>query len=517
LTADAQSKLSPFPTIAALAVLGLSLCAALSRSFYVQETVAISNEFQGDVRQAAIILERQVLLNLEVLFALKAAIEVVPGEMDAERFRSITDGILDRSPAIMAFAWAPVIQNSELADFAKEQDRAFPGWRITERDAQHNVIPVADRSEYVPVQFIEPMKTNHAAVGFDLASEAKRRAAIQLSRDTGKMVATAGITLVQEPGNQQGFLVFAPLYEGQPSTIEERREAHFGYINGVFRVGELANHAIGLRNNSSMLFQVVDVTDPQSNVLYSNADAAAPRWVEALGYETLLADVAGRTWQVHAEPSQAYIDSRRSLLPALIMVSGVLLVALLVIYALVNVNRNRELVASKERLERISLTDGLTKLANRRHFDQFLEQEWARAMRQNRPLSLVMLDIDYFKSYNDCYGHPAGDECLKQVAHILQGVVRRPTDMLARYGGEEFAIVLPDTSNGGMIAEACRAAIEKGAMQHRLSDVSNRVTISAGVCSLIPDESNSLDDLKQQADGALYRAKRAGRNTVELC
>lgn len=384
-------------------------------------------------------------------------------------------------------------------------------------DAENNVIPVSERNGYVPVQFIEPIEKNQAALGFDLASENKRRTAIEASRDTGKMVATAGIQLVQEPGNQQGFLVFAPLYEGRPATVEQRRDAHYGYINGVFLVGELTNHAIGMRNNSSLLFRVVDVTDPEPNELYSNADSADPGWVSGLAFNTRLAEIAGRTWEIQAMPSKSYIDRRRSHLPALIMVSGILLVALLVIYALVNINRNRALVASKQRLEQMSLTDGLTQLANRRHFDQFLEQEWARAMRQKRPLSLVMLDIDYFKPYNDYYGHPAGDECLREVSRILQGVVRRPTDMLARYGGEEFAVVLPDTTSGEVIAEACRAAVEKAAIEHQVSDVSDRVTLSGGVCSMVPGVSNSLDELKQQADAALYRAKHAGRNIVELC
>lgn len=510
-------KRSPFVAIVILTLLGLCLCAALSRSFYVQETQAIANEFEGDIRQAAAILEREVRLNLEVLFALKAAIEAVPGEMNAERFKSITDGILERSPTIMAFAWARAVKHSQLAEFELEQRQIFPDWRITERDLDNKSMPVGERSWYIPVQFIAPLEKNRAALGFDLGSESKRRSAIEISRDTGKMVATAGIKLVQEPDNQQGFLVFAPLYEGRPTNREQRRDLHYGYINGVFRVGELTNHAIGLENNASMLFRVVDVTDAQPNELYSNADATAPRWVSELGYATVLTDVAGRNWQIHAVPSQNYIDRRRSHLPALIMVSGVLFISLLVSYALFNVNRNRALVASKERLEQMSLTDGLTQLANRRHFDQFLEQEWGRAMRQKSPLSLVMLDIDNFKSYNDHYGHPAGDECLRQVAHILQGVVRRPTDMLARYGGEEFAVVLPDTASCEVIAEACRAAIENAAIPHQASDVSDRVTISAGACSMVPGETNSLEDLKQEADAALYRAKHAGRNTTKKC
>lgn len=510
-------KRSPFFTILVLAVLGLSLCAALSRSFYLQEKAAIASEFQADIRQAAAILERQVLLNLEVLFALKAAIEHVPGKMDAQQFESLTDDILQRSPAIMAFAWAPAIEREHLAEFELEQQRTFAQWRITERDADNRVVPVSERSLYVPVQFIAPLEKNAAAMGFDLASETKRLTAIKAARDTGRMAATAGIQLVQEPDNQQGFLVFAPLYEGQPTSLQQRREAHYGYINGVFLMDELTDHAIGINNETSLLFQVIDVTDAQPNELYSNVDPASSSWVSDLDYTTRMADIAGRTWEIRAMPSQRYIDRRRSHLPALIMVSGILLIALLVIHALVNVNRNRALVASQAKLEQMSLTDGLTQVANRRHFDQFLEQEWGRAMRQQRPLSLVMVDIDNFKAYNDHYGHPEGDECLRQVARILQAVVRRPTDMLARYGGEEFAIVLPDTATGEVIAEACRAAIENAAIEHVASAVSNRVTISAGVCSMLPGASNSLDDLMQQADAALYRAKHAGRNQVTRC
>lgn len=509
-------KRYPLLAIILLALVGVAICAALSRTVYNQETTSIANQFRGDIQQASAVFEREVLLNLEVLHALKAAMDIMPG-MHSDRFRLLSEGILARSPAIMAFAWAPVIDHEQLGRFEIIQQRSIPELRVTERGADGQPVPVSERPWYVPVQFIEPKQKNRAALGFDLASEQRRLVALEAARDSGQLVATAGIKLVQEPDNQQGFLVFAPLYQGHPQSFEQRQATHYGFINGVYRVGELANQAIGLGDDSNLLFKVVDVTDAEPNVLYSNADPEASRWVKEMAYQTSLADVAGRDWRIEAMPSETYVSQRRGYLPALVMVSGVLFIALLVIYALINVYRNRALTEAKDKLEQMSLTDGLTNLANRRHFDQFLEQEWVRATRSASPLGLIMLDIDYFKPFNDHYGHPAGDECLRQVARILHSVVRRPTDLLARYGGEEFAIVLPDTDNAILVAEACRAAVEAAQIQHNLSEIGRVVTLSVGVCSRLPGPTTDLDDLKEEADAALYRAKDAGRNTVVAC
>lgn len=509
-------KRVPVLAIVLIALIGLGICAALSRMLYNEETQAIASQFQADIERRAVIFEREVLLNLEALYALKAAMDVLPG-MHSERFRALTQGIVTRSPAIQAYAWAPVVTADKLRRYEDLQQRITPGLRLTERDQQGQSVPVLTRPWYVPVQFIEPLDKNRAALGFDLASEPSRLIALETARDTGQLAATAGIKLVQEPDNQQGFLVFAPLYQGQPETLEQRRATHYGFINVVFRVGQLATQATGLGENSSLLFQVIDTTESQPNLLYSNANQDDSRWASGLRFQKQLNILAGRTWRIEAMPSQTYIDRRRGYLPALVMVSGGLFIALMVIYALMHLSRNSALNAAKAMMERISLTDGLTDLANRRHFDQFLDQEWARAKRLSTPLTLIMLDIDHFKPFNDHYGHPAGDECLREVSRILESVVRRPTDLVARYGGEEFAIVLPDTDSITLVAEACRAAIEAARIEHRLSEVSDVVTVSVGACSLIPGPTTSLEQLKKQSDAALYRAKHAGRNTVVLC
>ncbi len=185
--------------------------------------------------------------------------------------------------------------------------------------------------------------------------------------------------------------------------------------------------------------------------------------------------------------------------------------------------RERELVEVTQRLEAAnkmllsrSALDGLTVIPNRRRFDEVLEHEWKRAMRTGRSLSVVLIDVDDFKPYNDTYGHQAGDHCLKRVAGVLSRGVKRPGDLVARYGGEEFAVVLPGTDVNGAIemAETFREQIEACAMPHAQSRAGRVVTISAGVAAIVPARGDKSAGLIEAADRALYQAKHEGRNRV---
>ena len=167
-------------------------------------------------------------------------------------------------------------------------------------------------------------------------------------------------------------------------------------------------------------------------------------------------------------------------------------------------------------LKNLSYTDALTQVANRRHFDKLLDSALRRAARKQQPLSLLMLDVDYFKAFNDHYGHGHGDVCLKQIAQAMQAVVSRPGDLLARYGGEEFVVLLPETDLAGActVAETLREAVARVLIAHAASPVCAHVTISVGAACLGPFDAHSADDLLQRADQALYFAKQAGRNCV---
>jgi diguanylate cyclase (GGDEF)-like protein len=158
--------------------------------------------------------------------------------------------------------------------------------------------------------------------------------------------------------------------------------------------------------------------------------------------------------------------------------------------------------------------DGLTGVRNRRHFDEGLAAEWARSMRHGTPLSLVMIDVDLFKRYNDHYGHQAGDDCLRQVAHALRSCLRRPGDLLARYGGEEFGVLLPVTPLDDALALAgeMQQAVAALGLPHALSTVADAVTVSLGVCSRAAGCGSSAAALLRGADAQLYLAKTGGRN-----
>lgn len=169
-----------------------------------------------------------------------------------------------------------------------------------------------------------------------------------------------------------------------------------------------------------------------------------------------------------------------------------------------------------DQLRRMALVDGLTGVANRRRFDEALNMEWRVCSRSGESLGLAMIDVDYFKRFNDQHGHQAGDACLKTVAQKLRGQLRRPRDLIARYGGEEFVCMIPGASLDALenIAEVLRGAIESAAIPHGGSDCSDVVTVSIGFAVAYPRFCESPDVLLQSADRSLYAAKNSGRNRV---
>ncbi|RCV86818.1 sensor domain-containing diguanylate cyclase [Billgrantia montanilacus] len=179
--------------------------------------------------------------------------------------------------------------------------------------------------------------------------------------------------------------------------------------------------------------------------------------------------------------------------------------------------KNEEkLLRLQRELEELSYQDGLTGVANRRLLDSVLEVEWASAQRSGQPLSFIMLDIDFFKQYNDRYGHLAGDDCLRRVTQILDSASLRPRDVLGRFGGEEFALVLPETDREAalLVAERSRALINDAAISHQASETAHHITVSMGVATASPAEGGNPAWLVEKADQLLYLAKQNGRDQI---
>jgi len=187
--------------------------------------------------------------------------------------------------------------------------------------------------------------------------------------------------------------------------------------------------------------------------------------------------------------------------------------------------REAELLKMTEQLELLSRTleklihvDSLTEVGNRRYFNQLLEAEWQRAIRRSDPVSLIMIDIDEFKTFNDTYGHQKGDQCLRRVAGALNEVIKRAGDFVVRYGGEEFAVVLPNTDLDGalMVAEQLKAKIDQLQIPHEQSSVADHLTVSMGVASGVPEAHADKESLVAAAESALYVAKSEGRNRIKV-
>jgi len=177
----------------------------------------------------------------------------------------------------------------------------------------------------------------------------------------------------------------------------------------------------------------------------------------------------------------------------------------------------QELIKLQKELEELSFKDGLTGVANRRMFDSVIETEWLKARQNKQPLSLIIIDIDFFKEYNDFYGHLQGDDCLKQVAETLNNVKARSRDFFGRFGGEEFVMLLPEADENAawLIAERCRQALFKKQIPHEQSKVSQLLTISLGVSTMIPSQDDEHNELISRADKQLYQAKQKGRNCIQ--
>ena len=453
-------------------------------------------------------IETRVKVTVSVLHAI-AGLFAATNEVDRSAFRAFVRS-LRLSSAVQAVEWIPRVPAERRTSFEDAARRGeFPDFKITERQAQGN----------------------EAALGYDLGSNPARLAALNSSRDAGEMVATSRITLVQETGDQYGFLVFVPIYRsGAPlGTVEGRREALLGFGLGVFRVGSLVEAALpgDRRADVEVRIGISDLSAPEgSQLLYPRSLQEEAGGGPASDLQTnRISQVAGRTWSISAWPGKASPLSATPWRPWATLTAGLLITLLLALQIeqlrrragevewLVQVRTgelteaNHALEAAQAQLQELAYSDPLTGLVNRQAFDDRRHQAVELAKRNDPSVYMLVMDLDGFKAVNDTRGHHAGDAILREIGRRLRSGLRK-ADTIARQGGDEFAVLAQGNLRLDDVLTLARKIGEEIERPIPLPDGGTvRMKVSIGIAAF-PDHGHDADEILQHADLAMYRAKK---------
>lgn len=518
--------------IAIIVFFGLLITAVIYLEVKQTQDAAFRKDFLSKSSVFIVSIEQEITLDLEVLHFFKSFYDSSES-VTANEFNLFSARALDRHPSIQALEWVPRVPVAERAKVELDRKSQIPDFEITERSPQGEFIRALEREEYFPVLFVEPLSGNERVLGFDLASNESRREALLRARTSGQLALSKSIKLVQSEQGALGFLAFLPIYKISENRVENRPDQLKGFVTSVFNIQDTVVSALSKRpedDTSDIYFEITDQTDPgQKVLLYSNNIAGKKLHYDSeINYKERVISVGGRVWAISTLPTKNYVARHKKTTAEWVLFSGVSFTLFVFVYLILIVKnarqtqrlvekRTRELHEANKKMELLTLTDALTGVLNRRGFDQIYLAEFKSAIRANSVITLIIIDVDQFKSYNDHYGHVKGDKCLKLVARAIATVPSRHGDVVARYGGEEFAVILPGTDDKeGAIAERCRVAVEQLGVRHEFSAVSSVVTASVGVATARPNQESDPVELIERADKALFQAKEAGRNQVVL-
>lgn len=534
-------------------ILAVTGTAYVSWRLYNAETQQIQSEFQRSINQRSALLDNELIRLRAIMRYWRKFYETSSASIDPDQFRTIALDLLDSYPSLQLIGWAPMVTHAQRGAYEANFRQFDPRFSIfglqlesyvpdemmdivdlSEVDQDRMFAPAGEQAQYFPLTVLEPQEGVGSLTGLDLASVNVMAVSsqVQKTRDSGSsdIFALPGMLSPFSPDREPVLVALMPTYLEPGQSTAATAGGLLGFIGTVFSIEELLLNSSLSDRPSDISVMLRDRTgDEGLEDLYQYGSELQP----AMRYTRPIAGVLGRKWEMVASPTADYIAARRSLLPQLTLAGGLVVIALLGMY--INLLRrqtalvqqevelrtgelqraNSELNHLNDRLEHLSRIDSLTDVANRRCFNETLDSEWRRAFRENRPLTLLMIDVDYFKAYNDEYGHLQGDDCLKHVAGVLREQFSRSGDLVARYGGEEFAVILPNsTPQAEAVAEQCREAVAALRIPHGKSAVADHLTISVGVSSVVPHAPLSPKDLVESADRALYTAKESGRNAV---
>ena len=439
---------------------------------------------------------------------------------------------LEFGNTVQALEWIPKVLHANRSDFERRaRKEGISDFQIKERTLQGKLIPAGRRDHYFPVYYVEPLRGNELVVGFDLASNPVRYWALKKSGDSGDLVASSRVTLVQDTSNHFGVLVFLPVYRNATNidTVEVRREKLLGFGLGVLRIGDLIESALPKSRKTRSDFQIFvfdESAPPDRRLLHPRGlDKQAGLALKSFLRFSQQVDFAGRTWSLLFVPAKGSAFTAQSWQPGLALVTGLLITLLVSLYFNSIVRRssyaqrlveertaelmeaNQTLEEAQAELQKLALYDPLTGLGNRRLFHDELDRAINAATRLDQSVVLLVMDLDRFKSINDELGHNAGDEVLRQVAERLRTVIRK-ADLICRLGGDEFAILM---TTGTTLQGASVLARKIGAAVDLPIPFKGReVTVGTSIgIAAFPDHAKDGDTLYHHADTAMYSAKKS--------
>ena len=467
------------------------------------ETRLIQSKLDNKLILFSEVLSKQVEIEKTALYALELLYKN-SDSVSLTEFTEASKDLLSYYPHLQALEWVPIIRKEQREGFVTKMRVYYPDYdiiNIEEGVPSHST----EKEYYFPVSYLYPYVGNELALGFDLGSNESRLQTLLEARNKNRTLATDPIHLVQ---NGVGYLLLTPIYDREPLTVKARQRQLKGYVIAVFKVNPLLNSTMTLGDIEGIHLSVHDVTDHKSPVLlYSNHTDVNIVHTEYNGVVLLDDTMPGRVWRIEAYPSAGYLAVNHSKTPSAIVALCIAIIGALLLY-LHLLTTSRALLKRADDFKALSNKDALTGLPNRMHFDNEFKLRWER----EKTLGIIAIDIDYFKQYNDTYGHLAGDDCLRSVAALLREVCRKNNVFIARIGGEEFSIILKNPEMMESIMQALCTGISGLDIQNEGSPSYSNVTISLGGASCKTKSKVSRYDLLESADKALYSAKGAGRN-----
>lgn len=513
---------SPQVIVAIVVIVGFSLSLLTGWVVKSMEINATINEFQKEVNQRSFSLVKEFSTHSEIANSISILFKHkdIPSY---DEFNDIAMQIIDKYPAIYSINWLPKVTHQERAQFEIDAKTIHKNFIITDRFDNRVSKEAAPKTEYFPIYYHTPKDRNEMLIGFDLNSSSKQKKMLKLAAKKSEILVTESM-LLNEAGIQfQGVLSIQPIYESQK---REDKKSLLGYLVVAYKVIEIFNLSMQSTQPHGIHLSLLDQTETdKTSLLHKHVSRTKALKDEDISYQKNLPLIGGRKWTLHAQPTNTYIADRATILPSILLLTGMLFTLFLALYLhqinkqtyvvkLQVISKTKELRNKNKQLRALTQIDPLTGIGNRRAMDVYLEREWLRAIRNKTAISFIIFDIDYFKMFNDTYGHVEGDRILKVVAKTLGENAKRPGDLVARYGGEEFAVILTHTESVEKVAEDCRAAILALAIENKHSTVNEFLTISGGCSTTFPQLEDDLKLLINLADKALYSAKSQGRNRI---